>query len=337
MKDFVLKSAEFRREREATWRELEGLIRKAEADGIASLDTASLMRLPVLYRATLSSLSVARSISLDQNVLAYLESLAARAYFAVYGARAGFLAALHDFFAWRFPAAVRAAVGPIILAFLIFLAGASAAFWLTLSNADWFYAFVSEGMAQGRDPSATTEALRETLFSKPEDATAWLYSFAAFLFSHNSRIAMLCFALGFALGVPVVLLIFINGATLGAFTALYYDRGLASELLGWLLIHGSTELLALWLSAGAGLVLGGAVAFPGQHGRLANLALKGRQASLVVMGAVFMLFIAGLLEGLGRQIVNDTSARYLIGCGAFVFWMLYFTLAGRGRRRDGRG
>ena len=333
--DYVLKSAEFRREREQSWRELEILTRSAEADGVASLDTPSLMRLPALYRATLSSLSVARSISLDQNVVSYLESLAARSYFAVYGARAGFWRSLYDFFAWRFPAGVRAAAAAVLLGFAIFMLGAATAFWLTLGNADWFYTFVPADLAGGRNPGATTEALRETLYTKPEDASAWLYSFAAFLFSHNARIAMLCFALGFALGVPVVLMIFYNGAILGAFIALFHDRGLSQELLGWLLIHGSTELLALWLCAGAGLVLGGAVAFPGRHARLTNLARRGRQASVVVMGAVFMLFIAGLLEGLGRQIVNDTAVRYLIGCGAFVVWMLYFTLAGRGRRDGG--
>ncbi len=258
-----------------------------------------------------------------------------RFYFAVYGARAGFWRSLYDFFAWRFPAGVRAAAGAVLLSFAVFMLGAATAFWLTLGNADWFYTFVPADLAGGRNPGATTEALRETLYTKPEDASEWLYSFAAFLFSHNARIAMLCFALGFALGVPVVLMIFYNGAILGAFIALFHDRGLSQELLGWLLIHGSTELLALWLCAGAGLVLGGAVAFPGRHGRLANLARRGRQASVVVMGAVFMLFIAGLLEGLGRQIVNDTAVRYMIGCGAFVAWMLYFTLAGRGRRDGG--
>ena len=41
----------------------------------------------MLYRAALSSLSVARATSLDQALIDYLEALCARAYFFVYGAR----------------------------------------------------------------------------------------------------------------------------------------------------------------------------------------------------------------------------------------------------------
>ena len=84
---FQLRSYEFRRERERTWRELERLVKRVESGGHASLAPEELGRLPVLYRATLSSLSVARSISLDRNLLEYLEGLAARAYFCIYGGR----------------------------------------------------------------------------------------------------------------------------------------------------------------------------------------------------------------------------------------------------------
>ena len=57
MASFTLKSAQFRREREQTWRELEGLLARAEKDGLGSLTAAELNRLPVLYRSAASSLS----------------------------------------------------------------------------------------------------------------------------------------------------------------------------------------------------------------------------------------------------------------------------------------
>ena len=79
-----LKSSQFRRDRRAGWQELETLVERAERDGIESLDAADLHRLPILYRNALSSLSVARAISLDRNLLEYLENLCARAYLSVY-------------------------------------------------------------------------------------------------------------------------------------------------------------------------------------------------------------------------------------------------------------
>jgi hypothetical protein len=63
----ALRSVQFRREREASWRELEMLVDKAGKKGLRGLGADELTRLPHLYRATLSSLSVARAISLDKN------------------------------------------------------------------------------------------------------------------------------------------------------------------------------------------------------------------------------------------------------------------------------
>jgi len=129
-----LKSAAFRAEREASWRELEGLVGRVEKDGVRALSPAELSRLPVLYRATLSSLSVARAISLDRNVLDWLESLCGRAYLAVYGTRRHLREALGDFFARRFPRAVRAHAWQLALSWLLLLLGALAGWALTRAD-----------------------------------------------------------------------------------------------------------------------------------------------------------------------------------------------------------
>ena len=81
---------------------------------------------------------------------------------------------------------------------------------------------------------------------------------------------MLCFALGFALGVPTLLLLIQNGLMLGAFIALYDSRGLGFEIVGWLMIHGVTELGAIVLCGAAGLMLGYAIACSRRASRLAQ-------------------------------------------------------------------
>jgi uncharacterized membrane protein SpoIIM required for sporulation len=334
MAEFRLKSFHFRREREANWRALDELVGRAERRGVRVLSSAELVRLPSLYFAALSSLSVARSISLDRNVVEYLESLASRAYFLVYGARTNLWEAIVEFFARRLPVAVRRLKGPFALSLLAFVAGVLAGYVLTAGNPDWYYSFVDEGLAAGRTPTASTEFLRDGLFEPNTEDVSGLSFFATFLFTHNAKIGMLCFALGFAFGLPTLILLLTNGMMLGAFFALYASRGLGLELGGWLFIHGVTELLAIILCGAAGLALGGALAFPGTHGRLANLAATGRLAAQVVIGAVALLLIAGLLEGLGRQLITDTATRYAIAATTAVAWCLYFGFAGR-RRSDG--
>src|SRR5262249_692131 len=86
-----VKSPEFRRAREAGWVELEGLVEAVEKRGMRTLTPDQLQQLPLLYRSTLSSLSVARAIALDRHLLLYLENLALRAFLAVYSPPARFL------------------------------------------------------------------------------------------------------------------------------------------------------------------------------------------------------------------------------------------------------
>ena len=79
MAELDLKSHRFRLEREADWRRLESLLRRVEQGSARSLSYDEMVALPGLYRSTLSSLSVARAISLDRSVVDYLEGLSARA------------------------------------------------------------------------------------------------------------------------------------------------------------------------------------------------------------------------------------------------------------------
>jgi uncharacterized membrane protein SpoIIM required for sporulation len=324
MDSAVLKSTQFRREREPSWRELEDLLEKLRKGSPRSLTPQELTRLPTLYRGALSSLSVARSISLDQGLLAYLESLANRAYFQIYGPRAGFWSVTGTFLRRDFPAAVQKLRGPILLSILLTTIAALAGYFLCMGDAEWYYTLMPDSVAQGRLPTSTAGELREVLYETEPPAGDRLSVFASYLFVHNAGIGIMCFAFGFAFGLPTALLLIQNGMMLGAFFALYAGHGLGTELGAWLIIHGSTELLAIALAGGAGFALGRAVLFPGGKARLAALAETGRTAGQVALGCVLMFCVAGLLEGFARQWVVTVWARYTIGGLMLLFWTLYF-------------
>ncbi len=331
MQDSSLKSYAFRKEREPGWLALEELVTKSESWGVKALSAEEKRQLPGLYRSALSSLSVARSISLDRGLLRYLEVLSARAYFVVYGPQTGFWAAMADFAVYRLPRSVRAAKGAILLSALVMLLGFAAGFGATLSDGEWFYGLVSEQMASDRTPASSRAELYDSIYNFSTDQTDRLKIFMAFLFSNNAQVGMLAFALGFAFGIPVFALLFYNGAILGAFLAIYTNHDLGLDMWAWILVHGSTELLAIILCGGAGFVLGHAMIFPGEDTRLNNLMRRGREASVIVIGAVFMFLVAGLLEAYARQLVVDMTDRFTIAAVMFLVWMTYFMFAGRGK------
>ncbi len=322
MAGYSLKSFEFRKEREAAWTELEALVGRIESSGIDALREPELRRLPILYRSALSSLSVARAISLDKNVVSYLESLAARAYVCVYAPKRTFFSVVREMVTLRFPATVYKLRGALWLAIGMLVLGTLVGLAVTLADPERFYAFVDAGMAGGRGPTSTREELQAVLNDTAPPSS--LTVFASFLFTHNAKIGLTCVAVGFLAAVPVLLLMFVNGMTLGAMVAIHYPKGLTVDFLAWIFPHGVTELLAVCLCGAAGLTIGRAIVFPGKLRRIDNLAQQGREAGGMVVGAVFLFFIAALLEGYFRQLVHDTTPRAIVALITLFFWIGYF-------------
>jgi uncharacterized membrane protein SpoIIM required for sporulation len=328
--ELVLKSSEFRKGREGSWRDLEVLVDRVERRGARALTLDELQRLPILYRAALSSLSVARTIALDRNLLLYLENLALRAFLCVYGPRVDARAGMATFFARDLPAAVRAARWHLLIAAVAIIVGVAAGFLLAVQDESWVSTLVPSGLAGGRGPSSTRADLYNKEIFAPWPGFAESFGvFANMLFSHNTAVGLLSFGLGLAAGVPSVMLMAYQGLVLGAFLALHYNRDLTVDFLGWLSIHGVTELTAIALFAAAGLVIAEKLLFPGRYSRIESLALHGRQAGYIAVGAVLMLFVAAFLEGGCRQLIASTPGRFAIGFATGVFWFAYFAFTGR--------
>jgi uncharacterized membrane protein SpoIIM required for sporulation len=316
-------STSFRAEREADWQRLEGMLKRIEGRSPKALSDDELLDLPLLYRSTLSSLSVARATVLDRALIDYLEALSLRAYLAIYGASGGFGRRIARFFLTDWPAAMRALWVETLVALAVLAAGTVAGFLLVQGEPAWFASIVGSDMAGGRGPYASAETLKSILYTdgKGQDG---LRFFATYLFTHNAQISLACFALGFAFGVPTLLLVFYNGAALGAMLQIYAAKGLALPMAGWLSIHGTTELFAIALAAAAGLHIGTRIAFPGGRTRLAAATRAGRTAGTAMIGVVIMLALAGLLEGIGRQTINTDWVRFAIGGGMLLFWLVYY-------------
>jgi uncharacterized membrane protein SpoIIM required for sporulation len=330
MAELILKSHRFRREREADWRTLEKLLERLERGSMRTLSTEEIIRLPVLYRSALSSLSVARATSLDQALVDYLESLCTRAYFYVYGTRSTLVERVGRFFAEDWPNATRMVWKETLLCFAMLVLGGVVAYVMTLQDADWFYALIPMAMAQGRDPTASTAYLKEALYPKLQERGV-LSTFAAALFVNNALVTLLSFTLGFAFCVIPLALMVRQGAMTGALLAVYAKHGLGWQLAAWLSIHGVTEIWAIVIGAGAGVRIGWTLAFPGERTRLEALSRTGRMAATAMTGAMLMLLVAGVLEGVARQLIQSDLARAGIGAATGLMWLVYLYAPRRAR------
>jgi uncharacterized membrane protein SpoIIM required for sporulation len=334
MSPVELKSSQFRREREAAWRALETLVDRCDRESVRALNADEVIELSTLYQHAVGSLATARVVSLDRIVVEFLESLVARAHLCVYGFRQRPSDAIRTFVAVEFPEAVRRWRWFVAAAFSILLAAIVAGGVLVARDEDRYYSLVSIERAGGRTPTATTAALRKTLYDEGGGAAFELQSFATALFTHNAQVGLLCAALGVAAGLPIPPLLAATGLELGAMAQLFGSRGLGPEFWAWILPHGVTELLAVVLCSAAGLATGFAFVFPGRQLRREAVAVAGRRAGTIVLGAVGMFLIAAAIEGVFRQRVSQPEIRWAVAVGFVVLWTAYFTQAGRdhGRR-----
>ena len=197
---------------------------------------------------------------------------------------------------------------------------------------EWYYSLVPTDLTDTRVPGASRAVLQESL--KGVDNVEGLSFFSAYLFSHNAQVAIVAFATGFAFGIPSMMALLQNMATLGAMLWLFDSAGLGVDFAAWLSIHGTTEMYAILLAGAAGLHVGRNMVFPGNRSVVTAMAESGRRAAQVMAGVVLMLVVAGLLESFARQLIVDTGARFAVGGFMLLFWTGYFFLF---RRQSTRG
>jgi uncharacterized membrane protein SpoIIM required for sporulation len=157
-----------------------------------------------------------------------------------------------------------------------------------------------------------------------EESGGHKFFFASFLLQHNLKVGILAMATGVLAAVPTVLLMILNGMLLGVFASIHHEAGIRAEMWAWILPHGITEIGAIILCGGVGLMFGDAVVRPGAKSRNESLLRAGREAALVCAGVAGMLLLAALIESYVRQSEWSTGSRLVFAGATGAFWAAYF-------------
>ncbi len=203
----------------------------------------------------------------------------------------------------------------------VYIAGALVGYFASMHDPLAAYALMMPGDV--RSPGSTPEQLREVLRHGRDTGGGTKFAFASMLFDHNLKVGIMAMALGVLGGVFTTMLILYNGMMLGAFVAIHHRAGINSELWAWILPHGITEMGAIVIFGGIGLMLGQAVVSPGLLSRAESLKRAGIEAGRTCIGAGAMLVLAAILEGYLRQSHLATAGRLAVAGGSALFWALY--------------
>src|SRR5262249_35232103 len=130
---------------------------------------------------------------------------------------------------------------------------------------------------------------RHKMWTDPAEKMSPLVS--TLIAMNNLRAAVLAFVLGITFGFGTAFVLCQNGFFIGTILGVCRVYNMDDKLLAFVAAHGVLELTAIFISGGAGLLMGKALLFPGEFRRVDALKLVARDAAGLFAGCIPLLLI----------------------------------------------
>jgi uncharacterized membrane protein SpoIIM required for sporulation/uncharacterized RDD family membrane protein YckC len=291
-----------------------------ERRGVGALAKGEIPSFAARYREVAADLARARTYQLDQRVIEYLERIVSAGHNALYRTRGRQRTPFAYYLLRDFPAAVVESYVYVLVAFLMFIVPAAAA-----------YVMIRER------PSIAEEVMPQVMISRAEQAAARedegrTYAqtgaeerpmVAALIITNNIQVSFGVFVGGLTCGLLTAWLLLTNGMMLGFGLGLFKNYGVLSYLTTFVAGHGILELTAIFISAGAGFRMAQALIAPGDRTRRDALVIEGRIAVRMIGAVVTLLAIAGTIEGLLSTSDAPAMWKYGVSAASAVLLVLY--------------
>ena len=308
-------------QRKNAWQRLEDLLKLLDTATLKRLRREEVRELGRIYRRTASDLAIARAESRDPRLVNYLNSLVIRAHGRIYRAEShGWKRALL-FFTQELPQTFRRTWRYTLLSFSVFALFGFFGFIGTRNDPEF-----SELV--GVDPT-----FREMNI---ETKTRWWETLnnqnqvgASAIITNNIQVTIYTFAFGALCGLGTLFYLAYNGANIASVLALTYRAGFGSDLVTFMVGHGVIELSCIFISGGAGLLIGSAMIMPGNMTRADALKTRGMEAVRLMMGVAVLLCVAGIIEGFISPAPINPRIKYTIAALTGVTLYSYLLFVGR--------
>jgi len=303
------------------WERLEALIRIVETRHGGDLSRNEIQELGRLYRTASADLSRARAWKLGQDTLVYLNNLVVRAHNQVYQTPQNRWRDLVRFLWITFPKLVKKNALYIAASFSIFMV--SSALSCAYVQKDVHFAQLEFSPGHALVPEDQWRIIEDHKMWTDE-AEHYSPVASSLIATHNIHVAIIAFVAGITFGFGTVLILLINGISIGTVLGICKVYGLDDRLLAFVAPHGILELTAIFISGGAGLLMGRALLFPGNQKRLEALKSVSKDAVGLFGGCIPLLLIAGSIEGfISPRTDISASGKFLVSLATLVMLLIY--------------
>lgn len=296
------------------WKRLEDLTARASKYRLTGLSGEEVREFGQLYRRTAADLAIAREEVRDQRLINYLNHLVARAHGAIYRSESSGFGVFLDFLRYEFPAIFRKTFFYTLTAFLIFLFTAAFGFGIS---------FLDERFTEKTFPDLRRQIIARENWTDNINKDGQNPVMSTFIQTNNIQVTFIAFAGGILGGLGTVWVEANNGLMFGVV------MGLCVKYRFWdvpifVCAHGVIELTAIFISGGAGLLIGKAMLMPGDLRRLEALVTNGLLAVKLILGCIPMLIIAGIIEGFLSPAHISPYYKFAVSMLSAVFLVVYF-------------
>ena len=316
--------------RSPRWNAFAATLADAQRRGLAALGEDGVRAFVAEYRDLSSDLARLRTAAhgRDTPEQFYLSRLLAGAHNLLYRGRSIALADVLRVVAIEAPREVRRSWRPIGLAAALLFGPALIAYSAVVTQPAVAATFIPGPMLDRAEEGV--RRAREGTGYIP-DPQIFRPTMASQIIANNVQVTFAVFALGITAGVGSLLVLVLNGVSLGGIMGLYQSKGIVTLLLAFVAPHGVLELTAVCIAGGAGFLIAAALLLPGRRTRRRALVENGRRAIRLVAAATVLLLVAGTLEGFVSPIPWwPLEAKFAVSGATLVLLVLYLA-SGRGR------
>ena len=315
------------------WNAFAALLHAAQAGGLKRLPEHEVRQFVEGYRDAANDLARLQTASRgrqDAEVF-FLSRLVAAAHNLLYRGTSLTLGKALQTLAVQGPREVRRSWRPILIAAVAFFGPATIAHLAVVRDPAVAETFLPPGMLD-RAEEGVERARRGTGYIP--DPELFRPVMASTIIANNVQVTFAAFAFGLTAGIGTLLLLLMNGVSIGGVMGLYASKGIATLLLRFVAPHGVLELTAICIAGGAGLLLAAALLLPGERTRRRALVENGRRAIHLIGVSSVLLVVAGTLEGFVSPIPSWTLGAKLGVSAATAILLILYMSAGRARPRN---
>lgn len=247
-------------------------------------------RLADLFIQLTDDLSYARTNYPKSKTTQYLNSLASKAHQEIYKNKKEKSRRILDFWKYELPLAFKRSHRQLFYSFLIFMISVAIGV-ISAANDDDFVRLILGDSYVNQTLENIEKGDPMAIYKSMAPGNMFLT-----ITINNIIVSFQCFVMGILFSVGTGYALFRNGVMLGAFQYFFYQRGMLTESMLVIWIHGTLEISAIVIAGAAGLTMGNSILFPGTYSRLQSFVMGSRQGIKIVIGLVPVFITAGFLE-----------------------------------------